>query len=297
MSRSPVLWLACRERWQSILVWVATLVLVGLVVSLLIASQVWEASFMLWVMWGYVGGALTLAFYLGTASQAGRFFVDARRSGLIELLLAAPLNGRDIVQGQWRASVRMFAAPVIIFLCVQLAATALSQQASWRVMATTAGAWPNLALTIVAAAGSAVVTAANLVTLCWFGMWMGMTSKSANLATLKTLVFVQVIPWFVVNFASGIVFSLLLFPRMLKAAGATTTAVVSLRMAWLPLLFTGLTVVLSLAKDIFFFGMARRKLYANFRDLAVRAVVPIHFAVPPSAPPSAGRPPVIGAKP
>ena len=55
------------------------------------ASLAWEVPFELWIMWGFVGGALTLMFYLGTASQAGRFFVEARRSGLIELMLAAPL--------------------------------------------------------------------------------------------------------------------------------------------------------------------------------------------------------------
>ena len=48
--------------------------------------------------------------YLWTASQACRFFIEARRSGLIELLLAAPVSVRDIVQGQWRALLRLVRA-------------------------------------------------------------------------------------------------------------------------------------------------------------------------------------------
>ena len=52
-----------------------------------------------------------------------------------------------------------------------------------------------------------------------------------------------------------------------------------------------------MGKDIFFFMLARRKLYSNFRDMAVRAVVPIHFVVPPPASPPAASPPVIAAKP
>jgi len=44
---------------------------------------------------------------------------------------------------------------------------------------------------------------ANLVALAWFGMWMGLNSKNTNLATLKTILFVEVIPWFVVVFTSA----------------------------------------------------------------------------------------------
>lgn len=297
MSRSPVLWLACRERWQSVMIWAVTILVVAVFVAMLIASFTWDASFMLWMMWGYIGWAFTLLFYLGTASQAGQFFVDARRSGLIELLLAAPLSGKEIVQGQWRAMLRLFAAPVILFLCIQLAANALSQRSSWRVMATAAGSGPNDVLMVVTALGGTIVIAANLITLCWFGMWMGMTSKSANLATLKTVLFVQVIPWFVLSFAAGLILSLMVMPAMVKVATGPAAPTVGVsRMIWFPFLYTGLTVVLSLGKDILLFIIARRKLYANFRDMAVRAIVPIQITVPPPAPRPAATPPVIPAQ-
>jgi hypothetical protein len=297
MSRSPVLWLACRERWQSVMIWAVTILLMAVVVAMLIASFTWDASFVFSMMWGYIGWAFTLLFYLGTASQASQFFVDARRSGLIELLLAAPLSGKEIVQGQWRAMLRLFAAPVILFLCIQLASTALSQQSSWRVMATAAGSGPNDVLMVVTALGGTIVIAANLITLCWFGMWMGMTSKSANLATLKTVLFVQVIPWFVLSFAAGLILSLMVMPTMVKVAtGPAAATLGASRMMWFPFLYTGLTVVLSLGKDVFFFVLARRKLYANFRDMAVRAIVPIQFTVPPPPPRLAATPPVIPAQ-
>ncbi len=289
MSRSPVLWLACRERWQSVMIWAVTILVVAVVVAMLIASLTWDASFMFWMTWGYIGWSFTLMFYLGTASQAARFFVEARRSGLIELLLAAPLNGKEIVQGPWRALLRLFAAPVIIYLCVQFAATALSQRAGAMSML---GGVPGVTQMIAVAATSAVVTAANLVALCWFGMWMGMTSKSANLATLKTLVFVQVIPWFVITFASSIGVGLLMMPLMVKAGGKPPTVFPSL----FPFLLMLVPLVLSLGKDVFFFVLARRKLYANFRDMAVQAVVPIQFTVPPLAPRPAATPPVIPAQ-
>ena len=57
---------------------------------------------------------------------------------------------------------------------------------------------------------------ANLIALAWFGMWAGLNSKSTNLAALKAIVFVQIIPWFVVSFVSVMVVPLLLLPRVMK---------------------------------------------------------------------------------
>jgi len=38
-----------------------------------------DGSTQWWFAWGYIGGALTLLYYLGVTSQAGRLLVDARR--------------------------------------------------------------------------------------------------------------------------------------------------------------------------------------------------------------------------
>jgi ABC-type Na+ efflux pump permease subunit len=58
--------------------------------------------------------------------------LEARRSGLLELLLATPLSERQIVAGQWQGLVRMFGLPVLLLLGVQLAAATLSQFAFQR---------------------------------------------------------------------------------------------------------------------------------------------------------------------
>jgi hypothetical protein len=50
---------------------------------------------------------------------------------------------------------------------------------------------------------------------------------------------------------------------------------------WYPFLTTVFTGILSLAKDIFFTALARRKLYSEFRELAVRGVAPIQLSLPP----------------
>ena len=79
------------------------------------------------MIWNWIGGLFILILYLWAASQACRFFVEARRSGLLELLLATPLNERQIVAGQWRALLRMFGLPVLLLLGVHVAGSTLSQ--------------------------------------------------------------------------------------------------------------------------------------------------------------------------
>ena len=112
---NPVLWLASRERWQLAGMWVIALLATGVLALLVI-----ETPNSAWMMLTYPVGFFMLLLYLGAASQSSRFFVEARRSGLIELLLATPLSERNIVLGQWRALLRTFAIPVCIVLALQL---------------------------------------------------------------------------------------------------------------------------------------------------------------------------------
>jgi len=131
-------------------------------------------------------------------------------------------------------------------------------------------------------------------------MWMGMTSKSNNLATLKTLIFVWVIPWFVISFASTMGAMLVIMPRLLKQSLAGTTQVASSAnqmMVWFPLFMAALAAGLSLAKDIFFFVWARRKLYSSFREQASRTLGQPRFVPAAPLPCPISPPPIISAQP
>src|SRR4030095_12258938 len=118
------------ERWQAGLVWMMTLLLLGGFTALIGSGAQW----MWWMFWGYLGGLFTSVLYLGIASRAGRCFVEAHRSGLLELLLATPLTVRQIVQGQWRGLVRMFGLPLALCLASVLLGNFLYYQ-SWSSMA------------------------------------------------------------------------------------------------------------------------------------------------------------------
>ena len=54
------------------------------------------------------------------ALQACRFFVEARRSGALEMLLCTPLTSRDIIRGQALALRKSFLWPVVSLLALQV---------------------------------------------------------------------------------------------------------------------------------------------------------------------------------
>ena len=327
LELNPILWLACRERWQTVTLWGLTILMVGGFMAMFTSNEELGA----WYTWSFWSGLLTIVFYLALASHASRFFVEAQRSGLMELLLATPLTVRQIVQGQWRGLLRMFGLPLALCLAVQLFGTYMVQQMTYSRMAAPApaartattginvtavtttnmetngtvtttrtvggktvsvstggyqapGFWVMLAVSVV----EKFTVVANLVAVCWFGMWMGLNSKSANAATLKTILFVQIIPWFVGTFAQGMVIPLLgMTPRWSKAGGS------SQMMMWYPLLTSGLGAILYLTKDIVFALWARRKLYAELRERTTRVVAPIQSVTPPPLP-RMSLPPVVG---
>jgi len=297
IGRNAFLWLACRERWQSLGLWIIALLAVGTLVLLLL-MDIPAVEFM---VWGLVGSVFVWVLYLWAASQACRFFIEARRSGLIELLLAAPVSVREIVDGQWRALLRMFGVPVVLLLAVQLAGSGFAASRSLGQVAAPAGSMaPNLATTLVGSVATVAIVVANLVAITWFGMWMGMTSKTNNLATLKTILFVQVIPSFAISFASALAIPVLILPAVMKgglSSGNANSWLTSTFMSWFPLISIALSTSLSLGKDIGFFLWARRTLYGSFREQATRSLSPIRYVAPPRVPAPIPAPPVIQPQP
>jgi len=136
------------------------------------------------------------------------------------------------------------------------------------------------ALAAVVALAGTVTVLANLVALIWFGMWMGLTSGNASIATLKTVAFVQVIPWFLISFASALVVPLILLPTLLRGA----TIVPTRMMLWYPLITTAIATTLALMKDVGFLLWARSRLYTRLRECALPGLPSKHVGKPPPLP-------------
>lgn len=289
LDRNPVMWLACRERWQAMAIWLA-----GAVVMLLMALLWFGLPREVWWMWMYLGGLSLLIFYLWTASQATRFFSEARASGLVELLLATPLAGREILRGQWRAMLRQFGPPVLVLVVAVSIAEFLAYRSMWGRAFMSPG--PNgvgasdeliqLMVPLGAAALISVVIIARLVALCWFGFWMAMTSRSAHMATLKTFLFVQIIPWLVIQFLRMFLMPvLMLYGNFNQGSGNWPAYLMMLTMTVFP-------SACALVKDVILWLWARSRLFSGFREMAIQATAPAKLsrslpAPPPIAPPVA----------
>jgi hypothetical protein len=142
---------------------------------------------------------------------------------------------------------------------------------------------PSSLVTLTMSVAGVLTLLGNLAAISWFGMWMGLNSRTTNLATLKTILFVQIIPWFGLSFASALVIPLVVFPSLMRGGGTTSMQTL---VVWMPLLIAVVSTSLSLAKDAVFLLWARKRLLTGFRDRAVQSIVPVRLQsvlIPPRA--------------
>lgn len=274
LGQDPILWLASRERWQGWFIRLLTLLACGGFVAMILS----DPGPQIWFLSNLLSFAINCSLYLAVASQSCQFFADARQTRMVELLLAAPLSTKEIVNGAWLALVRLFGGPVLLLLALHplLGLVSVWNQSSFRSGPFGGEPW----LQVLEGLLGSLNVLANLAALAWFGMWMGLVSRNAIFATLKTLAVVRVAPAFVVTIASGILVPLLLLPTLVKNSSASATVMTSAY----PLLSTGVTLVLSLTTNWIFWRLARRKLLDDFRAQATQVVAPIVRARPPMIP-------------
>jgi ABC-type transport system involved in multi-copper enzyme maturation permease subunit len=240
LETNPVLWLNCRDRLQPWYVWGVLLALGGL-----------------W-FWGYrensrnwlEPGACVVSLYVVNtvlkfwiASEGARHLPNARRSGALELLLATPLEVRDILRGHLLALQRQFAGPILLVLVLhgmvlvaglsQMHNTDAEEQTSW-------------ALFVLLLGGALV---GDAITLAWVSLALGLSGRRAGLASLGALARVLFLPWLVA----------LITVFVFRDAGEHGLK------AFLLLLWFIFTVT-----DIVFAGWAMTRLKRNFRGLAAQ---------------------------
>jgi len=258
LERNPVLWLTARDRWQSNVLWAVCLLLTGANITYAAIHGPRQT----WNSWEGLLNLATMSIYLWAASQAARFLVEARRSGFLELLLTTPVSLSQLIKGQWRAWIRLYGVPLIGLFVLQYVAAFCGQAVTWgiaRFGGVTTPPWPLL----VSAGSNLLSSVADLLALGWFGLWMGMTSKNTTLATVKTLLFVQIIPWVAIVALAVLVAFTVSVSKILR--NANFPAWVN---TWAPVLTTTILHAAGVGKDIGFIIWSRRRLYGRFRTQA-----------------------------
>jgi ABC-type transport system involved in multi-copper enzyme maturation permease subunit len=261
LSIDPMIWVSCRERWIGAGILVVVLLALVALASLLLAN-----NRSVQYIWSSVGALFAFVFYIWTASHASRFFFELRQSGLMELLLSTPLTEKEIVQGRWLAMRKIVGLPLLIFITVQGFGIALSQHA-FTAMVGPGRTGPFVGMAITAGVASVILIVANIAALCWFGMWMGMISKSGNIATLRTYLFVQVVPGIIISLGSTMlmIFVFARFAAGTNLMGPAITGKSFMPAAWFPIASTIVSTALGVAKDVGFILWSRNRLYNLIR--------------------------------
>ncbi len=250
-------WLAGRGRGKIVMMWS--------LLSILILAWLW-----CWGVFGkdwlnkfnFVTSSLVLhmivKYYLATESC--RRFVEDRRTGALELLLSTPITVEEILRGQRLALLRIFSAPVLAVILIDLLflIAGFNERNSYSSRDETF--WVTIYLILIA------VFILDLIAISWVGMWRGMRSRGANRATAGILARVVLLRWVV------FVLTLLIFVWLSLFRSMNNEEYV--------FIFTWF--IISVGINLCFMLPAKNNLYTRFRYIAAQR---FEFKKPKTAPP------------
>lgn len=130
--------------------------------------------------------------------MACHFFLEARRTGALELLLTSPLPVRTLLRGHWRALVWYFAGPIFVIGLLHVGYVL----GNWSQVSGRPGvlAAPLLPYYIASAISSYVNFLTDVLALCAVGAWLSVSLRKPGLALLLTFGLVILLPWVVGNY-------------------------------------------------------------------------------------------------
>lgn len=268
LEHRPILWLALRDRW------LRHVVLTAICLGSCVFAWNWyvhdgAAAVRAATEWHMV---LLVIIVLWMAAQAGRFNLDAVRTGAMELTLVTPVPPEEIVRSQWSALWRSFLIPVILLLALQITGGVSSIHRLMTVRFT------MVYFQIAMLCDNVINFVLMMCAMAWFGMWMGLTSRKVSSAALKTILFVCVLPYIFEIFVQGICMACIAYMRFAPAFWMSVVP----------------PAVLATFKNIFFIVWSRHRLLNQFRETVARSgpsapkrwktvSPPIPASVPPPA--------------
>ena len=186
LAINPVYWLNNRSRLVPWYPWIflAALAALGLWATLGLEAQWKERSLVLGTCW-----LMHVIFKTWVGSQSASAFSVDRDRGALELLLSTPLTTQELLRGHWLGLLRLFAAPIGLFLVFEvlwifyaLANGTDRDDRGWAFWACTYAA--NLAVFVV-----------DLWALGWVALWFGARSKNGAEGASRAQFRVLTAPW------------------------------------------------------------------------------------------------------
>jgi ABC-type transport system involved in multi-copper enzyme maturation permease subunit len=189
LERNPVAALAARLRWPHYVFWTLVALVTINVYWLTYGYRLAPGTYQ---FHAYFSTALVFTNRVWVTVMACRFWLELRRTGMLELLLTTPVPVRTLLRGHWRALFILFAGPVLAISVLHV----LYVLASWRlnVGIVTQSLFPVDSL-LVTAGGSLVSFTTDVLAICWVGAWLSVATRKATLAIFHTYALVVLLPW------------------------------------------------------------------------------------------------------
>ena len=207
---NPITWLLQRQRGTQALLWAGALVGLNYYPLFVVGSRFLRPILSSSVTWPLSLATMTLegVFFAWAAS---RFFVEARRTGELELLLTTPLGARQIVPAQWNVLKRSLRWPMLVLLAPALLQVVIYSSA------VTVRFGPSTALRLHYAI-SGLLRCVNIFfgvgALCWVGLWFGLKAGGQARAIVWTVTVATGLP-----FLTGRICSILFYVLATSTAG------------------------------------------------------------------------------
>ena len=251
LATNAIYWLGNRDIWK--LAWARVLLGCLFAIWVWIWIRIGKDVFRFEFITGTVLFLMTLL-KLGIASEAGTLFGENKRSGAMELWLSTRMGIEDLIQGQLLALRRIFLPPALAVigftvLLATLSFTFFPEQPTSLI--------PKV-LTLLA---GIFMLIADLATLSWVGMWLGLIAKNAKTVPGSVCLRVLVIPWVLLGLVTTI------------WAWVDWKTSLSFNLSFGQKV--GLWFMAGILVDIILLRWSRRSLYRDFRNVVMQRFEPI----------------------
>lgn len=183
LEENPVIWLAQHSNRSNQVLWFIVAGVMALVLGGFygVRKPSLYAPMVFLVIYGL---HTVLKIWIGW--EAGRRFAEDRSNGSFELLLCTPLPGEQILKGWLIHFRRRFLLPVLCLVAIDLTLLlkGISPSGWWG----GEGVW---GITFLASVGLFLT---DTYSLCWVGLWQGLSARNPTQATLKTFLYVLLLP-------------------------------------------------------------------------------------------------------
>jgi len=189
LETNPVYAVAARLRWPHWVFWA----LVSLVaVNVYWLTHGYRTNTGASAFHTYFTHALVFTNRVWLCVMACRFWIEARRTGALELILTSPMPARTLLRGHWRALWLLFAGPVAVIALLHVSYIG----ENWRLAAQRGPFSSGLMQHYAFSAGSSLLNfVTDVFAICWLGAWLSLASRRPTFVILKTFAWVVLGPW------------------------------------------------------------------------------------------------------